>query len=156
MHPQILSWLRDTGKLAVRYILVGFAFVPAGLLYAQLARFGYASVLSMGLCLTAGFVMASFVWNRSAAKQLSSKLPTLSPALAAALSGPTAQSFALAFTISEGPERGRLFEQFVTSQLAGHHGLIVTRIKTQPVDRQRDYIEQSAGAAHAAFSSISS
>jgi len=154
MHPQILSWLRDTGKLTVRYILVGFAFVPVGLLYAELTRLGRASMLSMGLSLALGFVTANAVWKWSATKQPSETAPIISQALAAALAGPVEQGWVVAVNIVEAQERERMFTQVVTSGLSGRQ-LISTPLRLHQRQPQVSFA-QRAGAAHAAFSGVAS
>jgi hypothetical protein len=150
MYPQILSWLRDTGKLTIRYILVGFAFVPAGLLYAELVRRGRESTLSMSLCLALGFVMANAVWKWSAAKRPAETVVVISQALAAALAGPTAQPWAVAVTMAEAHDREQMFTQVAGLRLVAARG----RLHEASV-RQVGFV-QTVGAAHAAFSGIPS
>jgi hypothetical protein len=158
MYPQILSWLREIGRLTVRYILVGFAFVPAGLLYAELSQLGRTSVFSMGLCLALGFVMASTVWKWSATKLASASMPVISQAFAAALAGPALQDWASATTIGETQERALL-----SASLAGSHAVdrqfIAVTVSSHEDDYQRSSqvsFAQGAGTAHAAFSGIPS
>lgn len=151
MNPQILSWLRDTGNLTVRYILVGFAFVPAGLLYAELARLGRSSVLAMGLSLALGLVTANAVWKWSATKKPSETVPLVSQAFAAALVGPAAQHWAAASTIAE--TRERLFLQMAASRV-NIWQFFVTPVSNERVP-QTDFTGR-AGAVYAAFSGTSS
>jgi hypothetical protein len=155
MRRQILSWLRDTGNLTVRYILVGFAFVPAGLLYVELAGRGRASVLSMGLSLALGFVMANAVWQWSATKRSSETLPVISQGLAAALAGPAPEHWAMM-----GMDPRQIFQpSALTIEIASRLTVgqpVATRLRSHEVDYQRVPqfgFAQRAGAAHAAFSS---
>jgi hypothetical protein len=158
MPPQLLSWLRETGRLTVRYILVGFAFVPAGLLYAELTRLGRASVLSMLLCLAFGFVTANGAWRWSALKQPSESIPVISQAWAAALTGPAKQHPTAALIMAETQVSQSLFAQWVTSRVAQRQS-VSAYVRSYAVDNQRTSqpdFAQRAGAAHAAFSGIPS
>ena len=151
MHPQILSWLHDARELTIRYIFVGLAFIPAGLLYAELARRGRSSILSMGLCLVLGFVIANHVWQRSAKAERPEPVPAISRALAAALAGP-AQGWPVAVSMAEVHERHqRLFVQAGVYRVAGRHVISVP-----PMSHEADSQRVPVGAGHAAFCGVSS
>jgi hypothetical protein len=147
MRPQILSWLRETGRLTVRYIFVGFAFVPAGLLYVGLEQIGWASVASMSLCLAFGFLMANVVWERSATMGALPE-PVLSQGLAAALAGPRVQGWAVDVNIMRAPELA--FTQ-AGSWETGRQSVVISLWSNAVSTRQIDFTSK-AGAAHAAFS----
>jgi len=153
MHP-ILSWLHDAGRLTLRYILVGFAFVPAGLGYVEVTRLGHGSVVSMSLFLAVGFLCANIIWKSSATKATTERVPVVSQALAKALVGPTEQ---LCFAM-EGPEDARFLSQLLRDPMVARHVILVLKDPhSAPEQRPTQAIfQQQPGALHAAFSSLSS
>jgi hypothetical protein len=60
-HPN--SFLRESGKLYLLYMLAGVSAIPAGALYAILAVKGYDGWLSALLAIALGFLMAISTWK---------------------------------------------------------------------------------------------
>jgi hypothetical protein len=115
MYSQALLWLLDTGKLTVRYILVGFAFIPVGLIYVELALHGHASVPLMVVFLALGTLLANAVWKLSAPKAEPRAAAVYSEAWISALKGPVSNSsvaFGLnSFEVMEGRISQRIENQ---------------------------------------------
>lgn len=59
-----MSWLRDRRTMFLLYLAVGFAFVPAGLLYALAGLAGWDNWPVAAVCLGFGFLTAHFVWTK--------------------------------------------------------------------------------------------
>lgn len=60
-HPN--SFLRESGKLYVLYMVAGVAAIPAGILYAILAVKGYGGWWSALAAIALGFWMAKEAWS---------------------------------------------------------------------------------------------
>jgi hypothetical protein len=58
-----MSWLRDWRTMFLLYLAVGFAFVPAGLLYALAGLAGWDNWPVAAGCLGFGFLTAYPVWT---------------------------------------------------------------------------------------------
>lgn len=86
MPPQILSWLRETGKLTVGYLGVGFCFAGAGLLGFLLQMAGWKGRSSIALPLVFGFSLAYFFWRWFERTKPRRAVPQISRELALALS----------------------------------------------------------------------
>lgn len=85
MSSEVFSWLRETGRLTLRYLAVGICFVPAGLMYAVFREVGWDGLGSIALSLGSGFSIAYFVWNWLEARERVA-LPPISRELALLLS----------------------------------------------------------------------
>jgi hypothetical protein len=156
MSHQVFSWLRETGALAGRYILVGLAFVPAGLLYSAWVTAKSATPFAMILCIGLGFALAVVVWRFSAPKQMPDTLLVISPAMLAALAGPAAEHWSTLNTqvITE----QHLFAYLLGNPEAGRQ-LVAIPERSHAFDAQRVWradVSQGVGSAHAAFSGVSS
>jgi hypothetical protein len=68
----MLSFLRDTGRLLIRYLLVGAVFGFAGIIIAAFNYAGYDGMWPRICLLVVGFVLAHFIWKWSADLFLSS------------------------------------------------------------------------------------
>jgi hypothetical protein len=156
MSPQVFSWLRETGALAGRYILVGLAFVPAGLLYAAWSVAKSGTPFAMILCTGLGFAFAIVVWRFSAPKQVPNTLPVISPAMLAALTGPAAEHWSTVGT--QVVTKQQLFAFLLGNPEAGRQ-LVAIPERSHAFDAQRVWpadVTQGVGSEHAAFSSVSS
>lgn len=59
------SWLRETTKLYVRYLIAGAASIPAGIAYAYLAMHNGESWVAVFVLIVAGLVLAMIGWRVS-------------------------------------------------------------------------------------------
>lgn len=57
------SWLRDTLKLFVQYLGVGFASIPTGILYLILLDLGIKQNAALVVALCIGLISAHLVWK---------------------------------------------------------------------------------------------
>jgi hypothetical protein len=156
MHPQIWSWWRETQRLVVRYILVGLAFVPVGLVYATWVVAKGPSPLAFALCLVMGLALADGVWRFSAPRQaVPETLPVISPAMMAALAGPAAEHWStLGLQSIPATHHQQLFLYLLASHEAGHQlvGISERSHAFSTMKHSREEVPQGVNAAHAAFS----
>lgn len=59
-----MPWLRDWRTMFLLYLAVGFAFVPAGVLYALAGLAGWDNWPVAAVCLGFGFLTAHLVWTK--------------------------------------------------------------------------------------------
>lgn len=74
MARQTALWLRETGRLFLRYLAVGASFIPAGLIYAGFHLAGWISPISAGVSLGIGFGTAHYVWNLLESRELTAEI----------------------------------------------------------------------------------
>lgn len=162
MHPQISSWLRDTGKLTVRYVLVGFAFVPAGLVYAELQRAGRGTQWAMFACLLLGLPFPAFVWKWSSGWIADAKIVKpltmrhLSSALEQAmLANPQNWALADASLAVMGEHTRQLVDMRDNKSVSRQQPQL---LRVRPASNQGDatFASERMGVTHAAFSGASS
>lgn len=63
MDQNLASWLREVGRLSLRYFAVGLSFAPWGLIYALLALSGWVHWSILVLLLGAGLATAHVAWQ---------------------------------------------------------------------------------------------
>lgn len=63
MDPRLASSLRELRKLFVKYVAVGGAFIPSGLLFGFLVLSGWGYWWVAAILLAIGFLPAYFVWT---------------------------------------------------------------------------------------------
>lgn len=59
------SWSCEVARTFLRYLAVGGAFVPAGLVYALAAVAGWGHWVVASVCLGVGFLMAHILWRKT-------------------------------------------------------------------------------------------
>ena len=107
-HP-VLLWLLESAKLAIRYVLVGCAFIPVGVAYAVWQGNKGLSLLPAVACFGLGLVLAGVVWSATGPKSLSQKAISASPAMLLAITGPAAEHWSQSGLVQiHGPRRSIL------------------------------------------------
>lgn len=162
------SWLHETLTLTRRYIRVGFALIPAGLVYAAWVRAkGQSQVVFVLIVVLDLICVAAFLrWTKRRIEDDSAY--AISPALAAALIGAIAERGS---TSCAQPEPGDiLFDSLRAVREVRHQSVTIPEANRQAIttvmpgmllDRtasrsRQPEIAQGADTAHAAFSGVSS
>ncbi len=166
MHPQIYLWLRETGKLSVRYWIACMAFVPAGLVYAELQRAGRGTMFAMFACLLLGLPFAFLLWRWSGRTDV--RVGIKPPAALQLSAGPVSAGLGRAMLAN--PQNWALADASL-AMMREHARQLVDMRGKKPVNRQQfeslpvhaafsqddaTLTSERMGATHAAFSGASS